>query len=423
MIPSKLLLGLLLTAVPALAAPQYQVRSLKIVDDRVQLVTVTKGNKVVSTITYTRGMNMHGTGTGVHTQGTGLATTTYKPSMDDDRLSLSGTHTPTLTEDEPPYTPSPTTDMDDWDPTDDMGSIDPTATPTDEEDMEPTGMDDMPTVTTTVHNTVPTISTIVRPTTIVSVSTVYSVYSTVQIVTSGVSKTYTVTTAISKPYTITVSGMPTTMTSDLPTSMPTSASNILMDKSRYMSYSKIDNNSLVYIANFEFAEYDKWRKTKLEAVNELRNSMVLGKEYFERAAIANTPKASCTAPAYAGGQPEDPLIYCNHKSRYGVRLNNLMDTAWTGDCLQHLTNAVWLSEAVTSGSPGIPEGQVPDDYASANKAQRTKFFKHAELPMIMDKMDSKRSWQPKAQVYKGSPLQLVYISLEEPGCPDEWKDV
>ncbi|KAK6358163.1 hypothetical protein TWF730_007516 [Orbilia blumenaviensis] len=211
---------------------------------------------------------------------------------------------------------------------------------------------------------------------------------------------------------------PSITPSSMPTSQPNSPDSIFSDKSRYAAYGGIPQGQLVFISNHEFPEVAPDGKIKTIANQELENSMVSGKAYYEELERGDGKPRSCTAPAFTGGEPQDELIYCNKESRYGIRMNNLMDSAWTENCWNIINDAVWLSQAVTSQDAGILEGQVPEEYANANAARPTKFFKHAEVAV-----SPSRPWTVIGQVFKsGSPTRLAYITLENPGCPDNWQE-
>ncbi|KAK6518136.1 hypothetical protein TWF506_005297 [Arthrobotrys conoides] len=379
-----------------------------------------------------------GTKTGMKVTFTGVSSVKMTSTATDDDLGIE-TASATLDDDE--YMPTQTMD-------DDEGGLEETGTmaeemPEETSDMEDmpeetdTGMEEMPEETDTGMEEMPEetdtrdyeegipVSTAMKQTTTSSTTVVITLMPTTittEIIPDATPSTTAETTEAAKPSTTattTIPAIPTVVpVPAIPTSPAANSEDIFTDKTRYQAYSKVPGDQLVFISNHMFQDPDKWGKPKMIANEELRNSMVAGKAWFESQKEKNGKDSGCTAPAYKGGAPTDPLIYCNKKSRYGVRLNNLMDSDWSENCWDLINNAVWLSQAVTSGNIGIPEGEMPEYYKTANNPVPTRFFQHKDIEPTPE-----RPWNVSGQVFKGgNPLRMAYITLENPGCPDEWKD-
>ncbi|KAF3318810.1 hypothetical protein TWF173_005222 [Orbilia oligospora] len=403
------------TAYPTMN-PKHNMTKSHMMDDDDEVPTQTK-----LAVTFTGVSSMMMTSTMMDDEmETAMPTTDYEdymPSSTDDEDMPEETST---MEDE--YMPEKTSTMED-----DM----PEPTSTMEDDMpEPTSTmeDDMPEATSTMEDEYMPEKTntmegddMPEQTSTMAYDDMQSTMMTEMSSTMAMTTEMPTMTAMSTTTTMMMMSMPAsssvtaTPVAAIPTSPPV---NVFTDKSRYQSYSKIPQDQLVYISNHIFEEVDKWGKIKLTANAELQNSMVAGKAWFEKEKEKNGKDTICTAPAYTGGEPQDTLIYCNKDSRYGIRINNLMDAAWSETCWDIVNNAVWLSQAITSGNVGIPEGEVPEYYMTANNPIPTRFFQHKEIQVTEG-----RPWNVTGQVFKGgNPLRMAYITLENPGCPDAWKN-
>ncbi|KAK6348092.1 hypothetical protein TWF718_005907 [Orbilia javanica] len=455
MVATKLLLGAFLSStalgfyIPHIPRAEYA--KSKTSSDGYHTVSITSSGRVVSTMVYNKNMTMHGTGTG--TGGTYMPTITPFPTMSskhnktmymtasedtEDDYDMRETSTGWDLDDMDDMTDYPTTTMKGKMTTTDMhmtmpsddGEYDPS--PTDYEDAEeththtddkymPTNTDEdmpsptdnkyMPSSTDDKDMPSPTGHEKEAPPS-------YTMKSSTMVMTTSTGMGYMPTETMTPTMTDAPAYSPSAV-APMPTSPAGKSDGIFTDKTRYQYYSKVTKDQLVYISNHEFPEIDKYGKVKLVAFNELRNSMVAGKEWFEKQQEKNGKPSVCAVPAYAGGESQDPLIYCNKESRYGVRLNNLMNTAWTENCWDIINQAVWLTQAVTSGNTGIPEGELPEYYMTANNPIPSRFFQHGEIEVT-----KARPWNVTGQVFKGgNPLRLAYITLENPGCPDTWKNI
>ncbi|RVD85519.1 uncharacterized protein DFL_003840 [Arthrobotrys flagrans] len=469
MVATKYLLGAILTSTSVLGvyiphAPRAEPSKFKTSSasyssiNGPHIVTITSAGRVVTTLVYNKNMTMHGTGT----RGTHIPTTTAFSTMksmhnktmsmtrpddmwDEDDTEMTSSYkfddtemtssykfddmdmTSTMMDDMTTYpTMSVGHNMTKTSIVDDEGMETPSPTMDDEEDMpSPTDEEDMPSPThdeedmpSPTHD-----EEMPSPTMDDEEEMPSSTMTTEMSLTMAMATKMPTMTTHATPAT-TMTSMPTvssttTTAAAMPTSPAGKSDSIFTDKIRYAYYSKIPKDQLVYISNHIFEQVDKWGKIKLVADAELRNSMVAGKAWYEKQKEKNGKESVCTAPAYTGGDSKDPLIYCNKESRYGVRINNLMDTAWTETCWEHINNAVWLAQAITSGNIGIPEGEVPEYYMTANTPTPTRFFQHKDI-----EISKETPWNVTGQVFRGgNPLRMAYITLENPGCPDIWKNI
>ncbi|KAJ6263096.1 hypothetical protein Dda_1655 [Drechslerella dactyloides] len=166
--------------------------------------------------------------------------------------------------------------------------------------------------------------------------------------------------------------------------------------------SHLQEDSYIYIANENISSMDATAKS------DLRKSMSEANDYFHSLQIAHrNDNIDCFVPprsAAEGTRKPDPLIYCDPKIRFGVRLNNLKDKGLVVDCATVSRFGIWFGQAVSGGIP-------------TDKLRGTGFShspkEYVQYPSMPPDSAENRPWRTVGQVFGvRDPDFVVYITRE-----------
>ncbi|KAK6341428.1 hypothetical protein TWF696_008503 [Orbilia brochopaga] len=167
--------------------------------------------------------------------------------------------------------------------------------------------------------------------------------------------------------------------------------------------SRADSNAYIYISNT--SPTDMQKNDLLTAMNRAASDFQALQDQYPGRNI------SCYVRAQSGfssnPMDQDPLIFCDPRTRYGLRMNNLNNEPITTNCQMISVLGLWFAQGLSNGVPtdephGTPMSEPPAEYVQG-----------PEIPAVSDE---NRKWRTIGQAFRaGDPLFVVYITQEE-GC-------
>jgi hypothetical protein len=175
-----------------------------------------------------------------------------------------------------------------------------------------------------------------------------------------------------------------------------------------------DYRKRVFLINNDFATPGVSQDRLLMNLWKLHNTMLKAKAFWEYKKKKNQ-NTGCSAAAKSSSsqdvQVKDPLIYCDERTKYGVRLNNIGNTTWQIGCDDASKWAASTIQALrtTNKIQFVNPTFVPDDVTGMGG-----YYWDGPMPPYPEEG---RTWETIGQTFTiGEREHIVYVT-KEASCP------